>query len=261
MAIPDPEPLVFGAAIAPVEAHAKKAGVSSFELALPRPSTLARWLSIVIVLLVAATTDGQVIRLRFGYTYAHGLIPLFYLDDEANVPTWYSSMTLLLAAALLLAIAVTVRGRADTWWRYWAGLAAVFVALSLDEVAQVHELLIEPLRGRVGSSGWLYYPWVLAGGLFALVVALAFARFLFALPPRTRALFVIAGAVYLSGTLGVETLTAHLDFEYGPADVAYVAAVTVEETLEMAGIVVFLYALLDHLHRMVDRAPSTVAAR
>ena len=98
-------------------------------VALPRPWTLTRWLAAAIAFLVLASTVGQVIRLRFGYTYLHGLIPLFYLDDEANAPTWYSSMTLLLAAALLLAIGATVRRRADRAWRYWAALSAVFLAL------------------------------------------------------------------------------------------------------------------------------------
>jgi hypothetical protein len=228
-----------------------------FELALPRPWTLTRWLAVAIALLVAASTAGQIVRLRFGYTYLHGLIPLFYLDDEANAPTWYSSMTLLLAAALLLAIAATTRRHADRAWRYWAALAAVFAALSFDEVAQVHELLIEPLRGRLGGSGYLYYGWVVPGAIFALAAAVAFARFLFGLPGPTRTLIVVAGAIYLAGTLGVEMITARLDFEHGPGDAAYVAAATVEETLEMTGILVFLHALLAHLHRLVGAAASS----
>lgn len=236
-----------------------------FTIALPRPWTLTRWLGITVALLVTASTIGQVIRLRYGYTYLLGLIPLFYVDDEANVPTWYSSMTLLLAAALLLAIAVTVRDRRDPAWRHWAALAAVFAALSLDEVAQIHELLIAPLRGKIGvDDGWLYYPWVIPGAIFALVVAASFARFLLRLPPTTRMLFIVAGAVYLAGALAVETVTARLDFEYGPADPAYVIGATIEETLEMAGIVVFLHALVRHLRILagadVDSASNPAAA-
>jgi hypothetical protein len=221
---------------------------------------LTRWLGVTVALLVTASSVGQVIRLRYGYTYLLGLIPLFYVDDEANAPTWYSSMTLLLAAALLLAIARTVRERRDPDWRHWAALAAVFAALSLDEVAQIHELLIAPLRGRIGvDDGWLYYPWVIPGAIFAIVVAASFARFLLRLTPVTRTLFIVAGAIYVAGTLGVETLTARLDFEYGAADPAYVVAATIEETLEMAGIIIFLHALVRHLRILVgaDRDDAT----
>ena len=224
---------------------------------VPDPWRVTRWLAAVVVLLVIASTLGQILRLRFGYSYAAGLVPLFYVDDEGNVPTWYSSISLLAASALLLAIASTVRRHGDGAWRPWTILAVVFAGLSLDEVAQAHELLIAPLRGKLGGGGWLYYGWVVPGALFALVVAAAFARFLVRLPSSTRSLFLVAGLLFLAGALGVEVISAKLDFEYGPADPAYVAAVTIEETLEMSAIVVFLHALLAHLRALLD--PSTPA--
>lgn len=250
-------PVEVPAPITPVAAAATPRA-AHLPISVPQPWRVTRWLALTVGLLVVASSIGQAIRLRLGYTYAAGLIPLFYVDDEANVPTWYSSMTLLLAAALLLLIATTVRSRGDRTWRQWAALSAVFAALSLDEVAQIHELLIAPLRGRVGGAdGYLYYPWVIPGAIFALAVAVAFARFLYRLPATTRTLFIVAGLVYVGGALGVETITARLDFEYGPADIAYVVAATLEETLEMAAIVVFLHALIAYLRQLAVSAAGS----
>jgi hypothetical protein len=235
-------------------AHRSKRSGPRLELRLPEPWPTTRWLFVVVGLLLLASTAGQVIRLRLGYDHLKGLIPLFYVDEEASVPAWYSSAALLTAAVLLLLIARAARSSRDHRWRYWAALAALFVGLSLDEVAQIHELLIEPLRGRIDATGYLPYPWVMPGAIFALAVVLVFARFVLGLPRKTRALFVAAGLLFVSGGLGVEMISAGLDFERDPAQAGHVAAVTLQEGLEMCAIVVFLHALLSHLRDRVTEA-------
>ena len=238
---------------------ARKDAKPRLHLALPEPWRVTRWLVLAVLLLLLASTACQVVRLRYGYTYFMGLIPLFFVDDEANVPTWYSSVTLLAAGGLLLLIGTALRARGDRSWRYWAALAAVFAALSIDEVAQIHELLIAPLRQALEATGYLFYPWVIPGTIFAAIVALAFTRFLFRLPRPTRAQFVVAGFLYIGGALGVETISARLDFEHGPADAGYVAVATVEEALEMFAIVLFLHALLGHLRKIAARSAELEA--
>jgi len=61
------------------------------------------------------------------------------------------------------------------------------------------------------------------------------------LPARTRTLFLIAGAVYVSGAVVLEMAGGAYASTHG-TDLAYGALASVEEVLEMAGIVVMLYA-------------------
>lgn len=69
----------------------------------------------------------------------------------------------------------------------------------------------------------LYFAWVIPYAVFAVVVAVAFVRFLGHLPSRTRLGFLVSGGLYVSGALGLELL-------------------------EMAGVVLLLSTLLTYLH-------------
>ena len=65
------------------------------------------------------------------------------MNTEANIPAWYSSAALLLAAMLLwiVSAATKQRGGRPIYWRL---LSLVFLALSIDEVAELHEQLTNP---------------------------------------------------------------------------------------------------------------------
>jgi hypothetical protein len=79
-------------------------------------------------------------------------VRLFDLDREANIPTWYQSALLLLCCALSAAIGrlsnfgAGVRGR-------WLLMAALFLCLSIDEAAVIHEMLVTPMRLVFHTSG------------------------------------------------------------------------------------------------------------
>jgi hypothetical protein len=180
------------------------------------------------------------------------LIRLAWLDGEANIPAWFSGSILLVAAMLLAVIASAHRrqgGGSGLWWL----LSLIFVLLSLDEIAQLHELSIRPLRDHFHTAGLLYYPWILPAGLCAATVAVGYSRFLIALPRRTCRLFVTSGVVYVLGALVVEALSADQASLHGEHTPIYHAIITVEELLEMAGVVLFIYALLDYMGRQFSR--------
>ncbi len=106
-------------------------------------------------------------------------------------------------------------------------------------------LLLAPFH----FTGYLYYSWVILGGFFVVAVGLSYLRFLAHLPAVTRRLFLVAGSLYVGGVLGVEMMGAHWDSLYGQANLGYAMIVAVEEMLEMAGIVVFLYALCSYIEQ------------
>ncbi len=82
---------------------------------------------------------------------------LFDLDHEANLPTWYSSLKLLLAAAaaMLCYLSEAPRAAAEGLKRRsaWLVVAALMLALSADEAAQIHETLTDWLMsGKAGAN-------------------------------------------------------------------------------------------------------------
>lgn len=195
-------------------------------------------------LLVAASLAGQVLKYRFGHDHVYGLVNVFDVDREMNVPTWYSASTLLVAGALLALIARTWSEHPGRAARYWWGLSALFLYSSVDEASSIHELLIPVLRQTTFLPGPLYYGWVIAGfGLVAVVGAL-YARFVWRLAPPVRRLFLLAAAAYLGGALGVEMGGAAHAFTQGTENLGYSLWTTLEEALEMVGVAIFIYALL-----------------
>jgi hypothetical protein len=73
-----------------------------------------------------------------------------------------------------------------------------------------------------------------------------FARFLVALPARTRTAMLLAGAVFVAGAAGMELVGRELFNPFDP-DATYLAAVGVEELLEKVGVIILAWALLTHL--------------
>jgi hypothetical protein len=208
------------------------------------------WLSLAVGLLTAAGVfsvfwsqfpldDFHLVEVRESF------VRLFALDREANVPTWFSSSILLASAALLGWIAMNRRGRKAPFWRHWTALALVFLFFSLDETAQIHEMLSRPTRHLLGLDGALHFSWVVPVGFLVLVSGVFFLPFLRGLPAGTRNLFLLSGSVFLLGSLGLESVSALFSTQVGKASVAYGLATSAEEFLEMAGIVIFLKALME----------------
>jgi len=175
----------------------------------------------------------------------------FDFDLEVTIPTWFSSSLLLCCALLLVAITVAQRRAGSRYTIHWALLAAAFFYLSIDETANLHEILIVPLRRRLDAHGFPYFTWVVPGAVMVGALALAYMRFLLHLDRRSRNLFLLAGAMYVGGPLGVEMIGGAFADCYGLESMRYLAAMTVEEALEMLGCVVFLYALLSYLRTHV----------
>jgi hypothetical protein len=176
---------------------------------------------------------------------------LFDVDQENNIPTWYSHATLLTASMLLLAVANAKRRERAPYAGHWLGLSIVFAFLALDEDAGIHETLNTLADHMAGTADRNY--WEIGGLVFVSIFALMYLKFWLKLPPRTRLLFGIAGAGYVFGAVGVEHLSFGLDHDALP----YTLMTVWEEGFEMYFIVVFVYAILDYM-RMPDGAARTI---
>lgn len=229
------------------------------------PAGLTRLLAAIAAVLIVLGAATIILRFGFGHDHVYGLLPRFDLDRELSVPTWYSMALLLVAALLLGAVAVGRRAARDPFARHWAGLVIIFLLLSLDEGASLHGLPSQPLRAALDLPGFLYYAWVIPMSLAVVVFGLFYARFTGQLPARTRALFVTAGAVFVGGALGGEVVAGAYRSAFG-IDGGYATLALVEESLEMGGCILFIFAVADYLARhhgtvrvaIGDGAPSPV---
>lgn len=222
------------------------------------PARLTRWLSLAVGCLVLAGLAGQFSKRVLGHDQLLGFVRLFDLDGEGNIPAWYSSMTLLAAAGLLAIIARATRQARAPYALHWTALAVIFLGLSIDEAASIHELAVKPLRAALGIRGVLLFAWVIPGGAVVGLVGLAYFRFVLRLPAEIRRLVVIAGGMYVGGALGLEMVGGYITEQWGGKSLAYLAEVVVEETMEMAGIVVFIHALLSYIGRHVGQVQVRV---
>ncbi len=209
----------------------------------PRTALIA--LLSIIGFLVLANIAGIVAKYAFDQNSLFGLIGLFDLHAERNIPTLFSSLQLTLAGLLLFLIGSKHQSNGEKYIA-WLVLAAIFFFLAVDETAVIHERLSDPLRTILNPGGLLYFPWVIPYGIAVLLIVAGFSRFLMQLPKPIGSWFIASGAIYISGALGSEMLGARHKELFGSDNVAYAMYYTVEETLEMLGIALFIHALLKY---------------
>jgi hypothetical protein len=213
------------------------------------PARAARWLALATAAVVGSCVLVTSLSIVLGRPSMFGLGPIFDLNREASIPAGYSALLLLSSAILLALIARIERSREGRLWFYWAVLPLGFVYLAVDELVAIHEKLNRPLQDLLGASRDTT-TWVIAGALGALAAGAFFLPFLRALPARPAARFVLAGAVYVGSAVGLETVATQLGYDAaggGGYDWATLGMVALEEGGEMAGVALFIWALLDHL--------------
>jgi hypothetical protein len=203
-------------------------------------------LTAVAVVLTLLSVTGHALQWHFGTHRFTEFVRLFNISGEANVSTWFASFMLLVCAMLLLTIALAKQKMGGSYVRHWKVLSAAFLYISVDETAQIHELLIEPLHVLFATSGILLFAWVIPGTIVVLVMALAYLRFLAHLPARTRHLFIVAAALYVGGALGMEMLGGYVADELPNQTIVRGAVATIEDLFEMMGVIVFMYALMSY---------------
>jgi hypothetical protein len=185
-----------------------------------------------------------------GETAGNGL---FEMDGEGTFTSWFSS-TLMLGIALLAAVLASHHARAGLPYRkHWAALSLIFVVLSLDESASLHEKAGQMLS-RALNVPWDGFSWVLLALPIVPVVGLSYLRMVRDLPAQIRRWVVLGGALYLTGALLSEIVGGSLEIAMGHA---FSATVIIEESLEILGLVIFLCAEVDYFAQGADEIVVT----
>ena len=175
------------------------------------------------------------------------LIRQLDINEEGNVSTFFSAFILLFSAMLLFFIHSTVCKKEKNR-RYWLFLGLIFVFLSLDESTGIHDNLMPYFQNEfVSLPPFLRFGWMIPYFIFVLVVGIFFIRFVLGLPRKTRTLILLSGFIYISSALGVEFLESQEFTIYGNTTRLLVFE-TLQEIMEMSGIILFIYALLNYVH-------------
>ena len=229
------------------------ASVASFHIS---PQKITRALAVIVSLLIITGIAVQSLRLSMGeevmrQKHLWWLMDKFDLDGEFNVPNLYQTLTFFLCVGLLVMIAQAASKFKNPFARHWWGLAGFFLYLALDEGVELHEMTILPLRSIFGTDGYFYYAWVLLAVMIVPIIGALYLRFLWDLPAKFRWLFMTGGGFFITGAAVMEMVGGKVRKVYGLESIQYVSETIMEESLEMTGILIFIYALLSYLSHYV----------
>jgi len=202
------------------------------------------WIFLLTISLVVIHVVLQYIRWELGFQHLEPYFSRLDLDNEASIPTWFSQTLFLYSSLLLLLIANHYRKVGLSFSKHWLFLSGLFLFLSIDDGAMLHETTNEPVRAFLSSYSTNLYldnAWVYLFSIFLIILTLAYGKFLWQLNSSTRIRFIIAGIVFVSGAIITELFTSQFGgFEYK-------MIVALEEGLELIGAVLFIRALMLHL--------------
>ena len=215
-----------------------------------RPGYVAGILGLVAFVIILA---GMILQVLFFTTEVDNYLEyfdfLFNVDDELNIPAYFSSI-LLLSSSLLLAIITLLKFKAkDTYRSHWSTLALGFLFMAVDEMLTIHEHLNKPFIRLMGEnrSSLFTFAWVIPGMIIVGLMGLLFLKFLINLPKKHRNAFILAGSIYVFGALGIEMIGANYADSHGLHNLTYSMITICEESCEMAGVIVFIWPLLVYI--------------
>lgn len=170
----------------------------------------------------------------------------FGLDDELSVPTWLAAALALLLAGLAFIVA---KSQANIRQQLaWYCLAMLGLAISIDEVAALHELLLQGLHilAQFGEGqDFVRNAWLLVLPFIFVAIVLVVRFWAKSLPVPTLRRLIFGLGIYLLGAVVVEYVSIRFD----KSGLSYnVGVVTLEESLELIGLWLLIRAVLLHIN-------------
>lgn len=207
--------------------------------------TLKILLATIFILLI-----GNIITIYllpfFDYNYKNSIIRLFNFDTEQNIPTTFSFLILGFSSILLQHIAMFHK-KNNLEYKTWLFLGFAFMFLAFDEALSLHETLSSIMKKLFGLEGFLYYAWVIPYGIALLLALIPLTKLLLKLPVEISRLFFISGVIFVAGAIGLEMIEGQIQFSDSRYNINYLILYSIEETLEMLGVSLFIYALLRYI--------------
>ncbi len=171
----------------------------------------------------------------------------FVMNTEMNIPTYFATLQLLLASVLLFIIAAWKKLQGDRFHLHWKGLAFLLLLFSIDEFTAMHETLSKLLKELPDFYGLFAFKWVIAGIGFVLVFGALYFVFFLHLENKYKILFLSAAMLFFGGAIGFEVIGGRFANYNDTRNFIFHAITTIEEMLELVGISLLVYALLDYI--------------
>lgn len=191
---------------------------------------------------------------KYVFNYQDEWLDLFNVDRELNFPTWYSALMIGFCAILLRIIATGKKQQGDRYTKDWQLLSLIFWFMAIDEIVSIHEIFIIPEVSQALHLPWfLYSAWVIPGMIFVAWFVRRYSKFVRHLPAKSRQHFIFAAYIYIGGALIMEMIGSYIAESLSQQNIIYVLTTSVEECLEMTGIVMLIYALLYYLGQWIHQ--------
>lgn len=170
----------------------------------PMPRT--RRVAAVLLGVTAAISAASLVAVLSAPALGPGFRELRLLLDvlvEDNLPTWWSTTVLLLAALAHLTVAAVARAAGAPTAPSWIVMALLLFALSVDDHTALHERT-EVVARRFVDPGTYPFAWLVPGLAVGAVVAGAVVLLALGTRGRTRTLLCLGTGLLLACALGLE---------------------------------------------------------
>jgi len=211
------------------------------------PERVFRLLFFIVIFLALAGYLAEYLQNFYSYEkykLVKQYVRLFNLG-EGTIQTWFSSTLFFCCAFLLMVIAYVKRKISESFILHWSFLSLFFVVLSIDEFCEIHERF-NLFHISIGS-GVFKFTWVLFAIPLVLILFFIYLNFIKHLPREIRKLVVIAGVLFISGSLVLEIIGG-VHFAIYDNIRTFLIFGTLEEFLELLGTAVFLYGLIRYMN-------------
>jgi len=178
----------------------------------------------------------------------------FDLDDESSVPTWFSQALFLVLSvvAFFAAYLQTEKSKKFTW----SVIGLIGLIFSIDEVASLHEYVLQLIHVQFfqDSTATAYdNAWLFVAPFLIVIFGWLVWVMSRSLPKRTVMLFALSGVLILTGAVFIDLLAV---VEERETFLNQGVIVSLEELLEILGVIIAVYATVDFLERRHKQAIS-----
>jgi len=168
---------------------------------------------------------------------------LFYLNEESNIPTYFSGLNLFFASIITFCLGSRSDMSIKTTPMFWRILSIIFIFLSFDEVAMFHERIY---RVTVLFTEYFNTPlvWYIPYSLLTLVVIFFLLKNFLRLDFQSQLYIGLSALIFLTGAIGMEHVSNNCAslLKINCSNFLLFMLSSVEETFEMISICLFNYA-------------------
>lgn len=210
------------------------------------PNKVARVLLVITGFLTLAHLIARGAMHYFNCKDTIGIFAAFDMTGEADVPTYFSSVLLLICCVLLAVISIAKKKNQDPYYKQWMFISFVFLFLSLDESAMIHEM-IGGIFKTLTHNNFGYFHWVIPYAVMLVILLGLLFKFLRSLPRWLFIWFAVSGTIYVGAAMFIEIFDGYIWSVFGPKTMLHALSTAIEEPLEMVGSIIFAYALMKYL--------------